>query len=351
MKNNYFIDCERMKYPNTGLYKFCEHLGWSLLKQKNENEEISFYVSPNELNYFGKEFNYLKQNFIHKLFFPKISKNAVWHTTYQETEYFPYHTKNPLVLTIHDINFMHSSEKSAYKKKYLLRQLKAKISRANHIVFISEFVKNNVNEFIDLDLRNCSVVYNGCNFYKDISITDPKQKHQRDFLFTISSISPKKNIHVLPALLVNNDFDLIIAGNNHDKKYIQLILNEAKKINVENRVIFTGPLSENDKNWYYLNCKAFLFPSLAEGFGMPVVEAMSFGKPIFLSNKTSLPEIGADAAFYFDSFDSKDMQSVFEKGIQKYESNNLAESIIAQAKRFDWAKAANDYLNIYRCLC
>lgn len=350
MDLTYYIDCERMKYPNTGLCKFCEHLGWSLIKEKEVNEDLTFYTSSKEINYFGNNVKYLKQSNLHKLFFPKIPINAVWHATFQETEYFPHKWKSPLVLTIHDINFMHSDEKSRFKRKYLINQLTKKIKRANCVVFISEFVKNNVLEYINLDSKFYSVVYNGCNIDHDLLIIPPKLKPQSEFLFTVSSISPKKNIHVLPSLLVNNNYYLVIAGNSHDKNYLELIVQEARKSKVENRLIFTGPISENDKNWYLKNCKAFLFPSLTEGFGMPVVEAMAYGKPLFLSNKTSLPEIGADVAFYFNSFEPKDMQSVFESGLQQYSSLNLSNSIKASAKRFDWSNTAKEYLNIYRSI-
>lgn len=348
MDLTYYIDCERMKYPNTGLYKFCEHLGWSLIKEKSTNENLIFYTSSKELNFFGNNVKYLKQSNLHKLFFPKIPMNALWHATFQETEYFPYKIKNPLVLTIHDINFMHTGEKSLFKRKYLINQLTKKIRRANHVVFISEFVKKNVQEYIDLEVKHHSVIYNGCNISHDLSITKPNIKPKQEFLFTVSSITPKKNIHVLPALLINNNYDLIIAGNSHDKKYVELILQEARKFKVENRLIFTGPISESDKKWYLKNCKAFLFPSLSEGFGMPVVEAMAFGKPLFLSNRTSLPEIGGDMAFYFNSFESKELQEVFETGIKKYDTLNLSDSIKTRASKFEWSNTAKEYLNIYR---
>ena len=119
---------------------------------------------------------------------------------------------------------------------------------------------------------------------------------------------------------------------------------------MEKRLIFTGAITENDKQWYLKNCEAFLFPSLTEGFGAPVVEAMYFGVPIFLSNLTSLPEIGGDVCYYFPSFDKDAMQQTVKNGLQHYKNNNTAEAIKKRASQFSWQNAATDYLNIYRSL-
>ena len=347
---NYIVDCERMRYPNSGLFKFCEYLGLSLLEEKELNEEIHFYTPMQKLDFFGTNAHYLKQSYLHKILFPRLPSNSIWHSTYQDSEYFPYDNKIPIIMTVHDINFMHSNEKSSFKKKYLLKRLQRKIDRANHVVFISDFVKNDLSKYINIQAKNTSIIYNGCNVNPEILSTAPLLKPSKEFLFTISLISPKKNIHVLPALLSKNNYMLVIAGNNNDKAYVEVILREARKFKVEDRIIFTGPISENDKYWYYKNCKAFLFPSLAEGFGMPVVEAMAFGKPVFLSSKTSLPEIGADVAFYFSSFESTEMQKVFESCMDYYNKHQLVDAIKANANRFNWAKTAKAYLNIYRSL-
>ncbi len=129
-------------------------------------------------------------------------------------------------------------------------------------------------------------------------------------------------------------------------------MDEAAKYNCADRVVFTGLISDDDKAWYYANCEAFLFPSIAEGFGLPVIEAMHFGKPVFLSTHTSLPEIGGDVAWYFDNFEPATMQATFLKGMAEYQADDtLKADIIARASKFDWAKTAEQYLDLYaECL-
>ena len=110
-------------------------------------------------------------------------------------------------------------------------------------------------------------------------------------------------------------------------------------------------MTESDKAWYYKNCAAFVFPSIAEGFGLPVIEAMHFGKPVFLSKFTSLPEVGGNAAYYFDNFDAKHMQQIFKEGMQDFIARNRADEMLAQADKFSWEQAANQYLELYsECL-
>src|SRR5690606_28695062 len=98
------------------------------------------------------------------------------------------------------------------------------------------------------------------------------------------------------------------------------------------------------------NCDAFLFPSLAEGFGAPVVEGMRLGKPLFLSERTSLPEIGGDAAFYFQNFEHLHMQEVFRKGIEQYHRNGMQSRVTERGNLFNWDAKAQEYLKVYRSL-
>ena len=95
-----------------------------------------------------------------------------------------------------------------------------------------------------------------------------------------------------------------------------------------------GPISEAEKSWYYRTCYAFAFPSLSEGFGLPVAEAMSVGKPLFLSDRTALPEIGRDIAFYFRDFNEHRMQHVFRRGMEKYSDHKMEERIKQEAQSF-----------------
>ena len=139
---------------------------------------------------------------------------------------------------------------------------------------------------------------------------------------------------------------LLIAGITQNDNYKNRIISEAKKWNVEDRVIFTGAVSENDKQWYYKNCEAFVFPSISEGFGLPVIEAMHFGKPVVLSTSTSLPEIGGSEAYYFNSFEPDNMQKTLSNALNEY-SGAKAQRIKKWSEQFSWETSARQYLALY----
>jgi glycosyltransferase involved in cell wall biosynthesis len=119
---------------------------------------------------------------------------------------------------------------------------------------------------------------------------------------------------------------------------------------VADRVKIIGPIDDENKYWYLRNCAAFVFPSIAEGFGIPVIEAMHYGKPVFLSDKTSLPEVGGKLAYYFENFEQAHMQEVFRKGMSHYETYQPAAAIKKHADSFRWEDIAGQYLDIYRSL-
>jgi glycosyltransferase involved in cell wall biosynthesis len=109
-------------------------------------------------------------------------------------------------------------------------------------------------------------------------------------------------------------------------------------------------ISDAHKAWAYAHCTGFLFPSLTEGFGLPPIEAMHFGKPVFLARRTCLPEIGGDAAAYFEHFDPAHMKAVVQEGLTRHAQAGRAEAVRQHAAQFDWDRAAGAYLALYRRL-
>jgi glycosyltransferase involved in cell wall biosynthesis len=161
-------------------------------------------------------------------------------------------------------------------------------------------------------------------------------------------INRKKNYHVLLPLLKDENIEMVLAGRLDEPDYVELINKQAEHLGVADRLFLAGPVSEEEKSWYLKNCLAFVHPSLAEGFGAPVVEAMQYGKPLFLSSLTSLPEIAGDAGYYFRNFDPAHMKEVFREGLLAYNSNGMAEKIRKKGKEYDWKEKGKLYLSLYR---
>jgi glycosyltransferase involved in cell wall biosynthesis len=350
MKSKILFDCERLKYPNTGLYTFCENLGKALHEYSPSDFEIEYYLPPNQVGLFGDSVKYHIQRSWHKLFVPKSNAFQVWHSSNQVSRYSPSSSQVKIVLTIHDLNFLIEKKTEPSKIKKMLKQIQGRIDKADRIVCISNFVAADVKKHLDLGTKTISTIYNGCTIDEYPYFFNPGYLPKKPFLFTIGTVLPKKNFHVLPALLRNNDFELIIAGNLSSDEYVNKIIAEAKKNDVLSRVKIIGSISDPERYWYYNNSTAFVFPSIAEGFGLPVIEAMHYGKPVFLSNHTSLPEIGGDAAYYFDNFEPEHMQTTLENGLNDFSHGSMSAKAKNRASQFTWEQTAKAYLNLYRTL-
>lgn len=346
------FDCERMKYPHTGLYHFCLHLGKALLAiAKPNHKKMLFYTNDVSVGIFGKKEEYIRQYSYQKFFRLPHGGIDIWHATYQGSMYFPKAKKIKKIITVHDLNFMYDDAKLPSKKNKYLQQLQQKIDRSDAVAAISEYTKTDLLKCIDMKGKEVSVIYNGCNIPADITPVKPAFIGENEpFLFTLGTITTKKNFHVLPCLLANNPYKLIIAGITQEETYKDKIAQQARLWNVTDRVILPGPITEKEKWWLLQHCEAFVFPSLSEGFGLPVIEAMYFGKPVVLSNLSSLPEIGGDCAYYFNTFEAEDMQQTLVHGLAHYAENGMAARIKVRAEIFSWEHAAKQYMKIYNSL-
>lgn len=343
-----FIDCFPMKYKNTGLYSFCDELSRALVSNAGSGtpERYGFHVPQEMIGIFGEEHTYIPIRKLTRYFFWD-RRIRLWHSTWQKPRRIP--KGCPTVNTIHDLNFLYE-DVSERKKNIYMRRIEKSLRNSQCIVAISEFVKRDILNYIDVRDIPVHTIYNGCNRFHGELLT-PSYTPLRPFIFSVGTILPKKNFHVLPCLLECNDMELVLAGNISE--YANTIMSEARRWNVEDRVHIVGPVSEGEKHWYLSKCSAFAFPSIAEGFGLPVIEAMSYGKPVFLSKHTCLPEIGGSEAFYFNyEFEPRAMQEEFVNGMDLYQSDAECRARIVRehALKFSWDETARKYRQIYNQL-
>lgn len=343
------VTFDSMKYPNSGFYTFGRNLGEELLKFNDGKFDLSFYVHQRSKYVFGMPVKLVYLSKLHNLFFPGRNQYQLLHNTDQYCRLKPQRVNARRILTIHDLNPIHEKTRTPAKMRKYIRRMQGYIDAADRIVTISHFVKDDVVKYFPEAAGKISVIYNGADRLIVPTGHQPEYKPSATFLFTIGMVNAKKNFHVLPALLHNNDMELIIAGIETD--YKERIMAEADRFNCRDRVKILGTISEADKAWYYQNCRALVFPSKAEGFGLPVIEAMHFGKPVFLSTLTSLPEIGGDLAYYFKDFEPEAMQQVLRDGLADYDASQPAQALMEHAAKFNWDDTARQYLTLYQeCL-
>ncbi|SFS48993.1 Glycosyltransferase involved in cell wall bisynthesis [Mucilaginibacter polytrichastri] len=344
-KPSVLVTFDSMKDINRGYYSFGKGLGDALIDQNKGRFKLAFYMFKQTPYLFAGNVKILHLSIFHRIFFPARNRFDVIHISDQTCRLRPGRVNAKKIMTIHDMNKVHLKFSKPHRITAYLNRLRKLIAEVDRVVAISKFVANDVINYFPEAAHKVRVIYNGAEKLELVDGHVPKNVPAKPFLFTIGLLSVQKGFHLLPALLENNDYNLVIAGIETPHK--QKIIAEAEKYGCLNRVIITGPVSETDKAWYYKNCSAFIFPSIAEGFGLPVIEAMYFGKPVFLSKYTSLPEVGGDVAYYFDSFDPKHMQQVFTRGMADFRVRNREDEVKAQANKFTWENSANQYLALY----
>ncbi len=350
--NSIFLDCDLMRFPNSGLYYYCLNLGEEVNKLLANDKDMSItaYVPASEKSTFNARVIVEKK--WHRFWKPFLKRNSIWHTPFQSGRMVlkEKNTSIKKLLTIHDLNPLHEG-KTLEEQQKSIRHTQRLIDQHDAIVCISEFTKKDVLTHCEIGNKPVYVIHNGIHHVNNPKNVSPPRVFSRPFLFGMGYVNRKKNYHtLLPILAKNQDIELVIAGKLDEPDYVKSIIETAEKMNISSRLHITGPISENDKAWYLSNCKAFVHPSLAEGFGAPVVEAMLFGKPLFLSKLTSLPEIGGNAAFYFPNFDGEIMNQVFNEGIKQFREKNMEELVIRRGREFNWEISAKKYLQVYKSL-
>ena len=348
IKPTVLLTLDSMRFANTGLHTFGHSLGREILRQGQAELDMSAYTYPVQHGFLGRAAGYVRHRKFHRWFFPFQRRFDVVHFTDQYCRFGPARVSGKTIMTVHDLNQIYEQPAGCPKRARHMRRLQIKIAGADRIVAISHFVAADVVRHFPEARDKISVIYNGTDSTRAPAGHQPACAPGGAFLFALGMVCAKKNFHVLVPLLRDNARKLLISGIVKED-YRQIIMAEAIACGVADRVIITGPVSEHDKDWYYANCDAFVFPSLAEGFGLPVIEAMHHGKPVFLSTMTSLPEIGGAAAYYFDNFEPAHMARVLEQGLADF-ANGGADKVRAHAAQYTWAKAGAAYLDLYRDL-
>jgi len=345
-----FIDLERLKNPYCGLGQLCKSLGPALADNKPADMDFTFFIPKHAADMFNHDVTFnivhaMKKSHFHlgRFLFPV--KYDIWHVTHQDSTYFPFFYKGIILLTIHDLNFLRT--KSAKKTRKRVNRLQRKIDMASHIATGSEFVKNEILSIFDLQDKKISVIYNGVDLETDLSPQAPDIP-AGEFIFSIGQVVEKKNFDCLVDMMKYlPDLNLVIAGSNQTD-YASLIIKKAKELDVEAQVHLIGTVSDSERLWLYRNCKALAFPSLAEGFGIPPLEAMSTGKPVFLSTATSLPEVAGEHAYYWHTFEPETMANVFTNGLEDFENHPERKQLaINHANSFNWDNSAKQYIKLY----
>jgi glycosyltransferase involved in cell wall biosynthesis len=249
------------------------------------------------------------------------------------------HSKIPFIFTIHDLIHLQVPGKFNLKNTlYYELLIKYSAKKAYKIVTVSEYSKQCIAKWANIPEEKIIVAGNGIS----ACFNEEGDRHTPEYpyLLHVGNTKPHKNVaRLLEAFAIakiDNDIKLILTGNL--TKELHAII---KKHRLKNEIIFSGVLSDEKLAEYYRGAQALLLPSLIEGFGIPVIEAMACGTPVLTANTTSLPEVAGSAALLVDPYHTESIA----QGIKQIVENtllkkSLIEKGLLRAQDFSWDKIA-----------
>ena len=266
------------------------------------------------------------------------------------------------VVTIHDMTFFKFPQYHELIKKYYFRFftcLAAKL--ADKVITISESTKKDFLTITSAKKNKVALIYLGKENWSHCTFTTEKTEFVKDkygikgqYLLFVGTIEPRKNLVKLinaykKVLKVEKKYQLVIGGKK-GWGYKE-IYRKIDDLRLDDEIIFTGFIEEADKPYIIKGAKVFLYPSLYEGFGIPVLEALTLGVPTITSNVSSMPEIAGDAAFLVNPTDEKAIYFAIKQllGNRKL-YQNYKEKSIAQASKFSWTKTASKTIELYHSI-
>jgi len=283
---------------------------------------------------------------------PMAIKKHLVDVFFSPTHYIPRFTRVPKVMAIMDISYLKYPELFRAKDLYQLRNWTAyAVSRAAKIITISQSSKNDIIKAYRVPESRVVVTYPGFSM-KNESIS----KTPSNYILSVGTIQPRKNyarlIEAFALFLKENkqkfsDLKLVIIGK---KGWMyESILAAPAKFDVSDRVQFLDFVADSELASYYKNALCFALPSLYEGFGLPVLEAMAYKCPVVVSNVSSLPEIAGKAGIYVNPEDASDIARGLLTAVRQrnlIQGKSRVSAGMEQMKKFTWEKAARETLAV-----
>lgn len=250
------------------------------------------------------------------------------------------------VVTVHDLGSEYLPSMHQVKQRiYLALMQRYQLKSASKIIAVSNATKKDLVNRIGISPQKITVIYEG--FDKQLFKPSFNPQPKNYFLF-VGTVQPRKNlervIKAFASYLHGNKGQFVIAGS---KGWLSDgIYQLPKKLGIENQVKFLGYVADKDLPALYSGAKALLFPSLFEGFGLPILEAQACGCPVITSNISSMPEVAGRGAILVDPYNIEDIVKGMKRVKGKGEREKLIEQGFKNVKRFSWEKSARETLKV-----
>jgi len=269
----------------------------------------------------------------------------------------------PLILTLHDIIFLEPRDKqnhSLYQNMgWLYRRLVVPhiLDKCRRIITVSNFEMENIISKLNIPRERMAMIYNGYNnWFKPIEDKDEVYKKyipEKDFFFFLGNTDPKKNTErtlvAYSKYLKQSTIKRKLLMADLDPEYLNGIIERNQIENIRNNIVMPGYIVNSDLPYIYNSAFAFLYTSLRESFGIPLLEAMACGTPVITSNTSSMPEIGGKDAILVNPEKSDDITQMMLK-LENYQTfyEHQQQVGMERATHFSWGKTAESLLALYQ---
>lgn len=254
---------------------------------------------------------------------------------------------------IHDLLYLDFPQYYSFKERLYLSLIKPLAKKAKSIITISESEKERILKH-QLGEKNVHYVHHGVDpKFKPISHHNPEQiidfkkayDLPNEFILYLGRLNIRKNIIGLINAMKHVELPLVIIGSyNHKSHDLDMRINE---LGLQNQVFFTGFIKEHELPLAYASAKVFCFPSYAEGFGLPPLEAMASGTPVIVSDRRSLPEVCGDAAIYVNPDDPFDIAEKINSLLgSETKMKHFHDKGLEWSKRYSWNTSAQKIIDI-----
>jgi len=266
----------------------------------------------------------------------------------------------PQVTTIFDMTWFLFPEKHTFvKRHYFKTMIPRSVRQSDVIIAISESVKKDIVRILDVPPEKVEVTYLGKEeSFKPVRSAERLGRVRAKYGLTgkavlfVGVVEPRKNlVRLIQAFTrlkaLHGDYRLVIAGGfGWDYKEV---LKAARESGIRERVLFTGFIPDEDLPELYNAAEVFVYPSLYEGFGLPVLEAMACGIPVITSNVSSMPEVAGDAGILVDPRSTADLAQALDRVLADSTlRKQMREKGLERSRLFSWEKTARQTLEIYR---
>lgn len=280
---------------------------------------------------------------------------------YHEPNFVPFTFNGAVVTTIHDLSVLRYPETHpADRVRFISRNLPLAINHSRQIITVSRFIREELaSDYPDAACR-INAVHNGLsddfgpvNRQECERVLAPYGLSSGRYFLCVATIEPRKNLRTVATAYaqlpesVKELYPLVVVGGNGWKVAESLAGFEALK--KSGRLVLTGYLELSKLTALYSGAMAFLYPSLYEGFGLPVIEAMACGVPVITSNRSSLPEVAGDAALLVDPENTDAVASAMQEIVNNEDlRQHLIDAGFRRAALYSWEACANETLAVYR---